>query len=367
MPNPSLYPSGGAIDSIELASIRSEYGRVTTLHRQLLEFFQSGSNRSNASPRLRTPSVSEILLHARGHQASEPRDKIFALYGVLQRLQAHLEAPNYLRSVEDVYIGASTAAIHNDRSLRIFEGLTGFSNFNLPSWIPDWSDHQHIAKVAEWTDHRASDPSEAQAFIKGRELFACGLLVDTVSQDHSTFAPTSLLVEGNTLTEEIVKPLRGSSNVCVKQYLDFLERLFLDIWENKNAKSKRDQIHCQMVKDRANKRMENPIVRILIGYRKSGEFTEGSLRNSVVLYADLCRRLDRKTLFQTKSGRLGIASMDTKIGDSILLLQGCNLPMVVRPEGNKWKLIAPAYLPADGIMDGKLWKPDGPFESFTFT
>jgi hypothetical protein len=109
------------------------------------------------------------------------------------------------------------------------------------------------------------------------------------------------------------------------------------------------------------------MVRSLIGYRNSREFTEGSLRNSVVLYTDLCRRLDRKTLFQTKGGRLGVASMDTKIGDSIVLLQGCNLPMVVRLEGDKWKLIAPTYLPADGIMDGKLWKSDGPLQSFSFT
>jgi hypothetical protein len=278
-----------------------------------------------------------------------------------------LEAPNYLRSVEDIYFGASTAAIHKDRSLRVFEGLTGFSNFDLPSWIPDWSDHQHITKVAEWTDHTASDSSETQAFIKGRELLACGLFIDTVSQKHSTFAPKSLLVETNTLTEEIVKPLRSPSNVSVGQYLEFLERLFLDIWENRNVDSKRDQLHWKMVQDHADKRGKIPMVRILIGFRKSGEFTEGSLRNSVVLYADLCRRLDRKTLFQTKNGRLGIASIDTKIGDSILLLQGCNLPMVIRPEGTKWKLIAPTYLPADGIMNGKLWKPDGSLQSFSFT
>jgi hypothetical protein len=382
MPHAELGLSGPVTpNNIELASVRSEYGRVTTLHRRLLGFFESRSNSPHTlelndprvpfrlpDPRLRIPpSISELLLHARDHQASEPRDKIFALYGILQRLKAHLEAPNYQRPVEDIYLGASTAAIHEDHSLHVFEGLTGFSNFDLPSWSPDWSDHQHINKVAEWTDHKASGLSEAQPSVKGRELIACGVLIDTVGQEHTTFAPASLLVETNTLIEEIVKPLRSSGSVSVEKYLKFLERLFLDIWEKKHVQSRRDQIHWKIVQDHADKRTANPMVRSLIGYRNSREFTEGSLRNSVVLYTDLCRRLDRKTLFQTKGGRLGVASMDTKIGDSIVLLQGCNLPMVVRLEGDKWKLIAPTYLPADGIMDGKLWKSDGPLQSFSFT
>ncbi|KAB2099712.1 hypothetical protein AG0111_0g12040 [Alternaria gaisen] len=354
-------------DKPELASLKLEYARVTTLHRQLLGFFQSRYNNSNASATpSRSPSISEVLLQARDHQASEPRDKVFALYGMLQRLQAHLEAPNYLRPIEDIYLEASAAAIHEDQSLRVLEGLTGVSSLELPSWSPDWSDHQHINKVAEWTDHNASGSSEAQPSIRGRELLARGQFIDLVYQEHVTFAATSSLLEANNLAESLAEPLRDPSNLPVERYLYLLETLFLSIWNNEDLRTATDNAHCTWVKNDAKKRAKKHTVRGLIGYRNDGEFTKGFIKRSVILHAGLCYRLDRKKLFQTRDGRLGIASEAVKSGDSIVLLQGCNLPMVVRPEGTKWKLIVPAYLPADGIMDGKLWRSDGPLGCFSF-
>jgi hypothetical protein len=359
--------SGRYRDHYEIVSMRLEYKRVTALHQRLLGFFQPRFDCSNASPRLSDPSTSEVLLQARNHRASERRDKVFALYGMLQRLGTHLEAPNYSRSVEDIYVEASVAAIQTDRSLHIFEGLTGFSDLNLPSWSPDWSEPQHIEKVAEWIDHKAGGSSEARPFFYGRELLTSGLLIDVVCQEHMIFAATSFLAEANTLAKSLAEPLHDLSNVPVEQYLDLLEELFLNIWGNMDGRSPRDYAHWKWVQNDAKKRTDKKTVCRLIGYRNDGEFTEGFIKHSVILHAGLCHRLDRKKLFGTQRGRLGIASEAVKSGDSIVLLQGCNLPMIVRPEGDKWKLVAPAYVPADGIMDGKLWRPDGPFEPFTFT
>ncbi|CAI9629307.1 unnamed protein product [Alternaria burnsii] len=355
-------------DNPELTPIRLEYERVTTLHRRLLEVFESRFNDSNTDTGLSIPPlISEVLLHARSHQASESRDKVFALYGILQRLKASLEPPDYLRPVEDIYLEASASAICKDRSLRVFEGLTGVSKYNLPSWSPDWSDHNHIFKVAEWNDHKASGSSEPHFSIQGRHFLAHGLRIDVACYEHMAFASTSFLVEADTLAESLTEPLRNSSNVIERQYLDLLEKLFLDIWGDLHTRHTREYPHWIWVKNDAENRTDKKAVCRLIGYRNQNETTKGAIKHCSILHASMCRILDRKKLFQTREGRLGIASEAVKSGDSIVLLQGCNLPMVVRPEGTKWKLIAPAYLPADGIMDGKLWRSDGPFESFTFT
>lgn len=351
----------------ELVSLRNEFKQVTTLHRRLLGVFQSRSEDPNNNPRPSTPPlISEVLLHARSHQASEARDKVFALHGILQRLQAYLEAPNYLRPVEDIYSEASAAAIQELPSLSVFEGLTGVSNFDLPSWSLDWSDHQYITKISEWTAHQASGSSEAQPCIRERELLVHGLLVDVVYQEHTAFGATSILVEANTLVESLAEPLDDLSNFPEERYLDLLEKLFLDVWGNVDERIPRDYVHWKWVQNDAEKGTHKKTVCRLIGYGNDKEFTGGILKHSSILHAGLCHRLDRKKLFQTRDSRLGIASRSIKSGDSIVLLQGCNLPMVVRPEGTKWKLIAPAYLPADGIMEGNLWKPDGPFSRFSF-
>ncbi|CAN9314327.1 unnamed protein product [Alternaria alternata] len=342
-----------------------EAGPKSDLGRALDSGLNDDSDKSNAIPGPNTPPpMSELLLHARSHRASEPRDKVFALYGIFQRLQAFLEAPNYLRSVEDIYVEATVTAIRKDRSLRVLEGLTGFSRFRLPSWSPDWSDHRHITKVAEWTDHKAGGPRDAQPSILGRQLLARGLLIDVVCLEHITFGPTSFLLEADTLTEVLIEPLRDPSNLPARQYFDVLERLFLDIWGTKEIENLRDRTHRIWVLKHANAEMENLMVCKLIGYQDSRQ--GGFLRSSAILHEGLCRRLDRKKLLQTRGGRLGIASRNIQIGDSIVLLESCNLPMVVRPEGNKWKLVAPAYVPADGIMDGNMWKPDGPLSCFSF-
>lgn len=356
-------------DSAEVASLRLEYERVTTLHRRLLGFFQSRLDDSNGflEPNI-PPSISEVLLHARSHEASEPRDKVFALYGVFQRFQAYLQAPDYLRAVESIYREASASAIQTDRSLHVFEGLTGVSTYDLPSWSPDWSDYQHIAKVAEWKYHKASGSSEVQPSIQGRELFACGLLVDVVFREHITFAATPLLVGANTLTEKLAEPLHTRNDVPVHQYLCLLESLFLDIWkQERNPLDLRQDNHRKQVQSEAKGGKQRSMLLGLLGRRVDQHSTEGFLKYSFTLHTGLCYTLDRKKLFETQDGRLGIASRSIEIGDSIALIQGCNLPMIVRPDGAKWKLVAPAYIPADGIMDGKLWKSDGLLEPFTFT
>ena len=367
IPHPRGLAPAGVRDDAELTPIRLEYERVTTLHRRLLELFESRFDDLNASPgpSIR-PSISEILLHARSHQASESRDKVFALYGILQRLQAYLEPPNYLRSVEDIYLEASASAIRKDDSLRLFEGLTGVSKYDLPSWSPDWSDHDHIAKVAGWTDYKASGSSKVQFSIQGRQFLAYGRRIDVVCHEHIDFAATSFLVEADTLAESLTHPLRASSKVPEEQYLNLLEKLFLDIWAVPDTRCPTDYAHWTWVQNDAERKTHKKTVCRLIGYRNQKETTKGVIKRCSILHAVTCRRLDRKKLFQTWDGRLGIASRSIKIGDSIVLLQGCNLPMVIRPEGTDWKLIAPAYLPADGIMDGKLWRSDGPLECFSF-
>jgi hypothetical protein len=77
---------------------------------------------------------------ARKKRSSNPKDRIFALYGVLRTLGIPIDAPDYSRSVQDTYTSTTSTAIARDNSLEIFHGCMGFGNtYCLPSWVPDWS------------------------------------------------------------------------------------------------------------------------------------------------------------------------------------------------------------------------------------
>jgi hypothetical protein len=60
------------------------------------------------------------------------------------------------------------------------------------------------------------------------------------------------------------------------------------------------------------------------------------------------------SMFRTKSGNhLGMAPYTIQIGDQIALFAGVNCPMVIRPQGEHFRLIAPAYV--HGIIYGGKW------------
>jgi hypothetical protein len=59
-----------------------------------------------------------------------------------------------------------------------------------------------------------------------------------------------------------------------------------------------------------------------------------------------------RRLIGTHQGRVGLTIPAAKAGDSIMVLLGCNVPMVLRPDGDYWQLVGECYL--HGVMDGEV-------------
>jgi hypothetical protein len=70
----------------------------------------------------------------------------------------------------------------------------------------------------------------------------------------------------------------------------------------------------------------------------------GNLADKKLILADL-NSLDKTTL--------GTSFHSAVAGDSIVLLDGADWPVVLRQAGSKWRLIGPAFV--TGIMDGEAW------------
>jgi hypothetical protein len=83
-------------------------------------------------------SLLEIMERGRYLSATEPKDAVFALYGILQRIEVNIIPPDYSKSVEQVYAEVTKTVILFDKSLRMLVG-TGedSSRSNLPSWGPN--------------------------------------------------------------------------------------------------------------------------------------------------------------------------------------------------------------------------------------
>lgn len=90
--------------------------------------------------------LTQLLLRTMANRATDPRDKVFALFGIAN--EAHDIAParpDYSRTVEEVYTSLARSLVGNDHSLQILSAVQhGYTCSSLPSWVPDWRIEQPI-------------------------------------------------------------------------------------------------------------------------------------------------------------------------------------------------------------------------------
>jgi hypothetical protein len=82
-----------------------------------------------------------VSLHraVRTRSATDPKDKAYAMYGILKGLGSSLSNPDYSKSVWQIYLGFFLDLLNWGQSLNLIldGGLPGLQN--APSWLPDWS------------------------------------------------------------------------------------------------------------------------------------------------------------------------------------------------------------------------------------
>ena len=88
--------------------------------------------------------LAEILATHRGCKASDPRDKVLSLLGVMPEAQQRkYDAPDYSKSLETIYIETARRCImgsHTWPTLNILHSAgKAMQAHKLPSWVPDWS------------------------------------------------------------------------------------------------------------------------------------------------------------------------------------------------------------------------------------
>jgi hypothetical protein len=91
------------------------------------------------SPEREQPYLSIVLPLTRNLQATDPRDKVFAMMGLVDTSQLHGFKPDYTLSVAQVYLNCTRAMIVQEQGLSVFSSAMGqFQGKDLPSWVPDW-------------------------------------------------------------------------------------------------------------------------------------------------------------------------------------------------------------------------------------
>ncbi|KAE9371825.1 hypothetical protein N431DRAFT_484273 [Stipitochalara longipes BDJ] len=89
-------------------------------------------------------NVLDLLWRTSDKHSTDPRDRIYSLFGVLtprkggEKIASELD-PDYSRSVRSVYIMVTKMVIRLDRDLEILHMRNHLPSASLPSWTPDFS------------------------------------------------------------------------------------------------------------------------------------------------------------------------------------------------------------------------------------
>ncbi|KLU85494.1 hypothetical protein MAPG_04517 [Magnaporthiopsis poae ATCC 64411] len=188
-----------------------------------------------------------LLFRCRACHATEPKDRIYGLYGVLERRGIRLSEVDYTKTKEQIYLEFTREACQATNSLSLLNLVAGSSNNantatsatasatipRQPSWVPDYGGPFRMGDNWARSGLRASSGSVPDFHFSsdGRVLRTVGVLVDTIKEKtkHTIWQPSEdpVLVEDGDLVNlewgfgETVRAYR-EWNALVEEHLDSL-------------------------------------------------------------------------------------------------------------------------------------------------
>jgi Heterokaryon incompatibility protein (HET) len=335
----------------------------------------------------------DLVLKHRNCGATDPRDKIFALYGLTPDAGPNGIDINidYGMIAEDVYRMVATSILRTSYSMDILSvprPPKGQGFANLPSWVPDWSVQgvsislrSHLQGDSYMVDSKASKDTKAAPTFSddGMSLQLEGVLVDEIAEVGHPFPGSSsslsepwrapdilfgrdrVLMEWKSLAIGEPEALYPTGQTTVGAYVQTLLAASPEQYRG-------DAFHKFH-------QLERQYTRFLHHYELDSKNTFSSFRNkSVTLLAFFCNTINRRVtdrrrvgsfvnrmelliegrrLVKTSKGYLGLAPGRAELGDVVALVKGGQLPLILRASGSHWELVGDAYV--HGMMQGELF------------
>ena len=152
---------------------------------------EQARHRHNDANILEGPTLLDLLVQNRDRQASDPRDKVFALLGLLRNHEWQIQIqPDYRISWAELYRKVVVAEVQSTWSLNILRYCNPPRDIGLEesSFAPDWSKMTRRKLLKAPSSHKRYSASGAyvadDVLFTGRSLVTKGVLVDVI---HASF------------------------------------------------------------------------------------------------------------------------------------------------------------------------------------
>ncbi|KKP04293.1 hypothetical protein THAR02_03570 [Trichoderma harzianum] len=301
---------------------------------------------------------STILLHSlirfRNWDSFRGHDKVYALLGIhkaaLQLEDAQPDSPLYPRYEQDVhraYIRIAKYILENTSDLLLIAHVEGedFQSIpSLPSWVPDWSVKGTLGLGITGYE-RFCAAAGTEAYVKPK--ISNGLLTLRA-------AKLDTVIKVGETKEEVD---RGTPFVKWLDILGETEELY------HSTKEERQDVfwRCLITNTDKNGKFPSSDLREEFSHWIRGRTeTRGSewITGARKFHSSYSHSLLLR-LFSTAEGLIGVGSQSMKAGDSVWIVPGSRVPLLLRPSPShkepshegRWRLVGGAYV--HGFMQGE--------------
>jgi len=334
-------------------------------------------------------SLLRLLWNERAAQATDNRDKVFALLGLASDINPQsldIISPDYTIKTTEVYIKTAQWIASKTENLD-FLGMAGIlprpSQYLLPSWVPDWSfplmtcplNQLGIGPAYPTYINRRKGLSFANG---GSSLILQGIFVDKVlisghihrGSPEDERAPPEVALEAWLIMSWCFFEKKASfheypASDC-RHWIDAFNRTILGnrwidgkVLHSEHDNDYRDWIELMLYRARygAGQRFDHlpPVL---------PQRTDTLLLNK---FNQICYG---RRLFITEGGYIGIGTESLMEGDAVCIMDRAQVPLVLRPKqcfigdgqhfpftiSKKWEFVGEAYV--HGIMKGEGYRED---------
>ena len=345
----------------------------------------------------RSWSILDLMENSVRVEATDPRDKIYALLNLRHDKEQLMIEPDYSKPVEQVYLSFAQALVHAGHTGRMLlhSGIT-YSRPRLPSWVPDWSlrpQHMLCDIVLLPTAFNYDDPmsrdldcSDSRVSHSGQELIVPALVIDRLDtlgdlaiedEDLNPLYRDGFVTSRRDPTLSRVVDLTEVECVRSKWPRKFYQSLQALAWvraspryeEDDIIKVAQDTLLCLHDSNPAWTRSTGPTG--LESYletvsatfdrqlfmeleKKSFEALVEQWRVGAAMSKELALYAAKLRLGRTANGYVGMVPPATEPGDIAVCIKGMRAPVIIRAvDDRRFQLVGPGYF--YGFMYGQNW------------
>ncbi len=327
-------------------------------------------------------SLLDLLSVFRECQASDLRDKIFALVGIADGQTIAACTPDYSKDVSEIYRNLASHLIIAERNPDVLTFCVAppkAQSLSLPSWTPDWSRPQKKtpSPYIRPDAYKASAGTSFKGRIDFNTLSLDGVLLNNiVTLGRAPYPWIDKLASRKMIRKEFIEQgeesfqiFKQSCNYAQSDLTAYVRTLVADVYRAKH-RLERQQLLTLCATHRWSVSMNAPNSEFAFSWDEISTTRDGSFGQPVewqdmrdLLHARgsaaLCRRF---CLFD--DGRVGWVPESADLGDRIAIFLGGTVPILLRPSGNDYVVLGEAYV--DEMMDGQAFEgPEVQIETIT--